>query len=85
MLDKVEEADMAEELAGKKIIFVLGETYFLLPQHSFALRMNAKALFQLKVFFENVAHEEAVYGNDNSWSLKGNNENAANNSLVQNI
>lgn len=52
MLDKVEEADMAEELAGKKIIFVLGETYFLLPQHSFALRMNAKALFQLKAFLK---------------------------------
>ena len=43
---------MAEELAGKKIIFVLGETYFLLPQDSFALRMNAKALFQLKAFLK---------------------------------
>ena len=50
VLDKVEEADMTEELAGKKIIFVLGETYFLLPRHSFVLTMNAQALFQVKVF-----------------------------------
>lgn len=50
VLDKVEEADMTEELAGKKIIFILGETYFLLPQHSFVLTMNAQALFQVKVF-----------------------------------
>ena len=47
VLDKVEEADMTEELAGKKIIFVLGETYFLLSRYSFALTMNTKALFEL--------------------------------------